>query len=97
MPKELNLNEIPSEVLKVTIGDDVYTIPLASDLPYNEVKKLVNDSKHGTEEEMTDLFIDFFKMYIPEDIIDNLPMAKINALAKAWGDTSGGIEQLGES
>lgn len=96
MPKELNLNEIPSEVLKVTIGENVYTIPLASELPYSEVKKLVNASRHGTEEETTDVFIEFFKMYIPKEIVDSLPMAKINALAKTWGDTSNG-ETLGES
>lgn len=94
MPKELNLNEIPSEVLKVTIGENTYTLPLANNLPYDKVKNLIKASKNGSEEDTTDVFIAFFKEYIPEEVIDSLPMAKLNALAKAWGDTSG--EDLGE-
>ena len=99
MPKELNLDTLPVEVLKVTIGNDVYTLPLANALPYSKVKKLIKTSKSDDTEEQIDTFITFFKEYIPEEVIDNLPMAKLPALAKAWGDTSeeNGGSTLGES
>lgn len=99
MPKELNLNNLPSEVLKVTIGDTVYTLPLANALPYSKVKKLLKITKSSDTEEQIDLFIAFFKEYIPEEVINDLPMASLTALANAWGDTSA-IESgsnLGES
>ena len=99
MPKELNLDTLPVEVLKVTIGNDVYTLPLANSLPYSKVKKLIKISKSDDTEEQIDTFIAFFKEYIPEEVIDNLPMTKLTALAKAWGDTSeeNGGSTLGES
>ncbi len=99
MPKELNLNTLPVEVLKVTIGEQTYTLPLANALPYSKVKKLIKISKSEDTEEQIDTFIAFFKEHIPEDIIDNLPMKSLTALAKAWGDTSedNGGSTLGES
>ena len=99
MPKELNLNNLPNEVLKVTIGEKTYTLPLANALPYSKVKKLIKISKTGDTEEQIDMFIAFFKEYIPEEVINNLPMASLTALAKAWGDTSeeDGGSDLGES
>ena len=99
MPKELNLDTLPVEVLKVTIGNDVYTLPLANALPYSKVKKLIKISKSDDTEEQIDTFIAFFKEYIPEEVIDNLPMTKLTTLAKAWGDTSeeNGGSTLGES
>lgn len=99
MPKELNLNNLPNEVLKVTIGEETYTLPLANALPYSKVKKLLKISKTGDTEEQIDMFIAFFKEYIPEEVINNLPMASLTALAKAWGDTSeeDGGSNLGES
>ena len=98
MPKELNLN-LPVEVLKVTIGEETYTLPLANALPYSKVKKLIKISKTGDTEEQIDTFIAFFKEYIPENVVDNLPMSSLTALAKAWGDTSEdeGGSTLGES
>lgn len=99
MPKELNLNSLPVEVLKVTIGETVYTLPLANALPYSKVRKLIKISKSDDTEEQIDTFIAFFKEYIPEEVVENLPMASLTALAKAWGDTSeeNGGSALGES
>ena len=98
MPKELNLN-LPTEVLKVTIGEKTYTIPLASALPYKKVKHLLKISNAKDTDEQIGVFLEFFKQYIPEDVLDELPMASLTALAKAWGDTSdaSGDSSLGES
>jgi len=99
MPKELNLNSLPVEVLKVTIGEQTYTLPLANALPYTKVKKLLKALKGDDTEEQIDNFIAFFKEYIPEEVIESLPMASLTALAEAWGDTSeeNGGNTLGES
>lgn len=95
MPNELNLNN-KLEVLKVTIEDKTYSIPLATSLPYKQVKKLIKLAKNENEEEQLDSFIEFFKQYIDEEVIDNLPMTALTALAKAWTGASG-EEEMGES
>lgn len=99
MPKELNLNNLPEEVLKVTIGDTVYTLPLSNALPYSKVKKLISITKMGDTEAQIDTFIEFFKEYIPEDVVESLSMGALTALAQAWGETSEaeGGSNLGES
>ena len=86
MPKELNLNTLPVEVLKVTIGETVYTLPLANALPYFKVKKLIKISKSDDTEEQIDTFIAFFKEYIPEDVLNKLPMKALYSLATTWGE-----------
>ena len=96
MPKELNLNK-PNEVLVVHIGDKDYSIPLATSLPYKEAKKLIKLGKTN-EEEAIDIFVDFFSKYIPTEVLDELSLANLSALAKAWAgqtETEGG-QSLGE-
>lgn len=99
MPKELNLNNLPEEVLKVTIGDTVYTLPLSNTLPYNKVEKLLSVTDMTDTKEQIKVFIEFFKEYIPEDVVNKLSMNALTALAKAWGETSEaeGGSNLGES
>lgn len=87
MPKELTLkNNI--EVLKVNIGEKTYSIPLATSLPYKKVKALIKLSKKGSEDEQLDAFIDFFKEYIPEEVIDELSITDLSLLAKSWSGAS---------
>lgn len=95
MPNELNLNNKPSEVLKVTIGDKTYDIPLASSLPYKKVKALIKITKQKDEEQI-ESFVNFFKQYIPEEVIDELSMSALTDLAKAWSKVSNKEEELGE-
>jgi len=104
MPKELNLNLIPAEVMKVTIGETVYTVPLATALPLDKVKgisKALKDLKkvdaEDTIDEQLEIFVDFFKDYIPEEVLRPLPMKALQALADMWGDTSDESGNLGES
>lgn len=95
MPNELNLNNKPNEVLKVTIGDTTYDIPLASSLPYKKVKALIKITKQKDDEQI-ESFVDFFKQYIPEEVIEELSMSALTDLAKAWSRVSNQDEKLGE-
>lgn len=98
MPNELNLNQ-NIEVLVVTIGDKKYNVPLATSLPYKKAKALIKLAKKGEDEAM-DAFIDFFAQYIPQDVLDELPMSALSQLAKAWSGKSNEDEDgesLGES
>lgn len=98
MPNELNLNS-KTEVLRVKIGDKSFDVPLATSLPYKEVKSLVKLTKKTEVEEQMDVFVEFFKNHIDPDVIDNLPMSALTELAKAWSgasETEGG-ESLGKS
>lgn len=97
MPKNLNLTNNTTEVLIVTIGDKDYKIPLATSLPYKKVKSLMGLTKLDDEAKI-DAFIGFFKEYIPEKVIDELPMSALTELAKAWSGATekDGGESLGE-
>lgn len=98
MPKNINLNQ-KTEVLMVNIGDKTYKIPLATSLPYKKVRALIKLSKEDDEIVQLDAFVDFFKEYIPENVVEDLPVSALNELASAWSKASGGEngEALGES
>lgn len=95
MPKELNLNS-NVEVLVVTIGEKKYNVPLASDLPYKKTKpllKLANKWKNldvekemdsDTLDETLDVFFDFFKQYIPLEVLEELSTKALSVLANSW-------------
>lgn len=86
MPKELNLNT-DKEVLVVKIFDKEYSIPLASSLKVKEVKAIMALTKLEDDEKLNG-FIDFFKNYIPEDVIEELPMSSLTQLMNAWSGSS---------
>lgn len=67
-----------TEVLKATIGDKTYSIPLATSLPYVKLKLLKTDDK----------LIQFFKEYIPEDVFNELLTDELMQLVKAWNDAT---------
>ena len=96
MPKELNLDQ-NIEVLVVTIKDKKYKVPLATSLPYKKAKALMKLA-NANEEEAIDTFMEFFAQYIPQDVLDELPMTALTQLAKAWtGQTEESGKRLGES
>lgn len=66
------------EVLKATIGDETYSIPLASSVPYVTLKNMRTDEK----------VIEFFKEYIPEDVFNGLLTDEIMQLVQAWNDAT---------
>ena len=86
MPKELNLNT-DKEVLVVKIFGKEYSIPLASSLKVKEVKAIMALTKLEDDEKLNG-FIDFFKNYIPEDVIEELPMSSLTQLMNAWSGSS---------
>ena len=98
MPKNVNLNQ-KTEVLVVNIEDKAYKIPLATSLPYKKVKALIKLAKKEDQFDQLDAFIEFFKEYIPEDVIENLPVSALNQLASAWSGASEkeSGQELGES
>ena len=98
MPKNVNLNQ-KTEVLVVNIEDKAYKIPLATSLPYKKVKALIKLAKKEDQFDQLDAFIEFFKEYIPEEVIENLPVSALNQLASAWSGASEkeSGQELGES
>lgn len=83
-----NLNSKKAkEVLKVEIGDKTYSVPLASSLKFKEVKKLLSLKKLDGEEAIT-TFGEFFAAYLGADVVDNLTMDDITALANAWSNAT---------
>jgi hypothetical protein len=75
---EVILKKKQIEVLKATIGDETYSIPLASSVPYLTLKNMRTDEK----------VIEFFKEYIPEDVFNGLLTDEIMQLVKAWNDAT---------
>ena len=86
MPKELNLNTA-KEVLVVKIFGKEYELPLASSLKVKEVKGLMALMKLEDDEKLNG-FIEFFKNYIPEQVLDELPMKSLTELMNAWSESS---------
>ena len=74
-----------TEVLKATIGDKTYSIPLASSLPYVKLKAMRENDK----------VIEFFKEYIPEEVFNSLLTDELMQLVKAWNDAT--LEATGAS
>ena len=74
-----------TEVLKATIGDKTYSIPLASSLPYVKLKAMRENDK----------VIEFFKEYIPEEVFNDLLTDELMQLVKAWNDAT--LETTGAS
>lgn len=73
------------EVLKATISDKTYSIPLASSLPYVKLKAMRDNDK----------VIEFFKEYIPEEVFNSLLTDELMQLVKAWNDAT--LEATGAS
>ena len=94
MPKNINLNQ-KTEVL----GDKSYKLPFATSLPYKKVKKLIGLANKEDVMEQLSAFIEFLKEYIPEDVIEELPVSALNQLASAWSgaSTNESGQELGES
>lgn len=67
-----------TEVLKATIGDKTYSVPLASSVPYMKLKAMKTDEK----------LIEFFTEYIPEEVLNELLTGEIMQLVKAWRDAT---------
>lgn len=109
MPNELNLNQ-NVEVLVVAIGNEKYNIPLAADLPYKKTKPLMKmaakwknyDTQKEIDENELDnimeVFFDFFKQYIPLEVLEELSSRNLMTLATSWvGANNKGNEDDGQT
>lgn len=77
------------EVLKVTIGEETYSVPLAGSL---SVKKALHLDKQ-------EQVIAFFQDHIPKKTLENLTVDELNYLIVTWKNESekAGTISLGES
>ena len=66
------------KTLRVNIGEETYSVPLAGSLSIAEMKKLKTDE---------DSF-DFFEKYIPKKVLNSLTFDDFKALTEAWKKTS---------
>lgn len=76
------------KVLKINIGEESYSMPLAGSLTVKDAKRI--DTEEG--------LIGFMYDCIPKDVLDVLTVDDLNAIIKAWQSASNleGIS-LGES
>ena len=86
---EFTLNHKEEETLRVNIGDGSYLIPLGGSLTRKELTGL--NTQEGTYA--------FFAKYIPEEILENLPMSDYNQIVNIWLDETAKAsgKTLGES
>ena len=86
----LFLDEREPEQLEITFGGETFLIPLAFDIPYEQMRNL---------DESMDSAIEFFRQYIPQDVVERLTPRHYKAIFEAWSEASkanGGMP-VGES
>ena len=86
---ELTLKRNEIEVLKVTIDDNNYSIPLGTSLRRKELAKLKNE----------DEVMKFFENYLGKELMDDLTIGEIKTIITAWSEATekqSGVK-LGES
>lgn len=86
---ELTLKRNEIEVLKVTIDEKTYSIPLGTSLRRKELAKLKNE----------DEVMKFFENYLGKELMDDLTIGEIKTIITAWSEATekqSGVK-LGES
>jgi uncharacterized protein YqeY len=86
---ELTLKRNEIEVLKVTIDDKNYSIPLGTSLRRKDLAKLKNE----------DEVMKFFENYLGKELMDDLTIGEIKTIITAWSEATekqSGVK-LGES
>ena len=73
------LEETPTKVLEVVIGEKSYNIPLVGALTFKEAASL--ESAEGTRA--------FIEKYIPKKVLDPLTIGQYNSIVEAWKTESG--------
>lgn len=83
---EFTLKKRPVEVLKVNIGDDTFSIPLAGSLTPQEAAE--TETASGT--------IAFLQRYLSDEVKQILVIDDYNQITKAWIEASRGAKTTGE-
>ena len=79
---EFRLGQRPNKTLAVVCGEDVYHIPLQGSLPVDVAAHM--DTQFDTVEKT----LEFFRRYLPEDIMEGLSLDDYNALVNTWVEES---------
>lgn len=86
--REITLGSRPIEVLRVNIGKETYSLPLAGSLSVKEAAGMDSQEK----------VIAFFQKHIPKDVLEQLTVDDLTALSQAWSEESEKAgSKLGES
>ena len=87
--REITLgNRKEIEVLKVNIGEESYTVPLAGSLSVKEANAINSEEKA----------VAFLQKHIPKKVLENLTVDDLNALVNAWyGESTKNGAKVGES
>ena len=72
------------EVLKVTIGDMTYSLPLITSLKIKQIRKLKGCK---TDDEL----IEFLSEWIERDALEDLTPSELKQIILAWRDAATGI------
>ena len=72
------------EVLKVTIGDMTYSLPLITSLKIKQIRKL---KECKTDDEL----IEFLSEWIERDALEDLTPSELKQIILAWRDAATGI------
>lgn len=81
--KQLTIEQ-PKEVLQVNYKDNVFEIPLAGSMPFQELLEI----REAEGSDKKDRVLDLLRKYIPEDIYHELTADAIMQIVKAWSEES---------
>lgn len=84
--KEITI-KAPKEVLKVNFGEQSFSIPLGTSLPFDKMVKL---SKAQGDERLQ-LMYELLMENIPEDIYKSLTMGEVAQIFNAWTEETQNI------
>ncbi len=84
--KEITI-KAPKEVLKVNFGEQSFSIPLGTSLPFDKMVKL---SKAQGDERLQ-LMYELLMENIPEDIYKSLTMGEVAQILNAWTEETQNI------
>jgi hypothetical protein len=78
---EVKIKKNRVEVLKVSIEDKSYSIPLIGSMKLKKIREL---KECKTDEQL----VSFLSEYIPTDVLEEFTSADLNQLVTAWRDAS---------
>lgn len=81
---EVKIKNKAVEVLKVTIEDKTYSIPLVRDMKYKQVKQFKEAAKRLQETRDDDKLIELLSSFIPMEVLDELTRRELDEIETTW-------------